>query len=68
MKVNLTKSQIERFSRQLVLKNIGADGQKKILPGVNFVGPSFYEKYDNELLLNEKQLNKFIELFLPSIR
>ena len=31
MKVNLTKSQIERFSRQLVLKNIGADGQKKIL-------------------------------------
>ena len=31
MKVNLTKSQIERFSRQLVLKNIGANGQKKIL-------------------------------------
>ena len=31
MKVNLNKSQIERFSRQLVLKNIGADGQKKIL-------------------------------------
>ena len=31
MKVNLNKSQIERFSRQLVLKNIGANGQKKIL-------------------------------------
>ena len=31
MKVNLNKSQIERFSRQLVLKNIGAKGQKKIL-------------------------------------
>ena len=31
MKVNLTKSQIERFSRQLVLKKIGANGQKKIL-------------------------------------
>ena len=31
MKNNLSKSQIERFSRQLVLKNIGAKGQKKIL-------------------------------------
>ena len=31
MKNNLSKSQIERFSRQLVLKNIGANGQKKIL-------------------------------------
>ena len=28
---NLNKSQIERFSRQLVLKNIGAKGQKKII-------------------------------------
>ncbi len=31
MKHSLSKSQIERFSRQLVLKNIGAKGQKKIL-------------------------------------
>ena len=31
MKNSLKKSQIERFSRQLVLKNIGAKGQKKIL-------------------------------------
>ena len=31
MKNVLNKSQIERFSRQLVLKNIGAKGQKKIL-------------------------------------
>ncbi len=31
MKNSLSKSQIERFSRQLVLKNIGAEGQKKIL-------------------------------------
>ena len=30
MKGSLNKSQIERFSRQLVLKNIGAKGQKKI--------------------------------------
>ena len=30
MKNSLSKSQIERFSRQLVLKNIGANGQKKI--------------------------------------
>ena len=30
MKNSLSKSQIERFSRQLVLKNIGAKGQKKI--------------------------------------
>ncbi len=30
MKSGLNKSQIERFSRQLVLKNIGAKGQKKI--------------------------------------
>ena len=30
MKNILNKSQIERFSRQLVLKNIGAKGQKKI--------------------------------------
>jgi adenylyltransferase/sulfurtransferase len=30
MKNSLNKSQIERFSRQLVLKNIGAKGQKKI--------------------------------------
>ena len=31
MKNGLNKSQIERFSRQLVLKNIGAKGKKKIL-------------------------------------
>ena len=31
MKNNFNKSQIERFSRQLVLKNVGAKGQKKIL-------------------------------------
>ena len=31
MKSNLNKSLIERFSRQLVLKNVGAKGQKKIL-------------------------------------
>ena len=31
MKNSLSKSQIERFSRQLVLKNIGAKGQRKIL-------------------------------------
>ena len=31
MKKNLNKSQIERFSRQLVLKNIGPKGQKKII-------------------------------------
>jgi adenylyltransferase/sulfurtransferase len=31
MKNGLNKFQIERFSRQLVLKNIGAKGQKKIL-------------------------------------
>ncbi len=30
MKNNLNKSQIERFSRQLVLKNVSAKGQKKI--------------------------------------
>ena len=31
MKKVLNKSQIERFSRQLILKNVGAKGQKKIL-------------------------------------
>ena len=31
MKNNLNKSQVERFSRQLVIKNIGPKGQKKIL-------------------------------------
>ena len=31
MKQSLNKSQIERFSRQLVLKNIGAKGQKRIM-------------------------------------
>jgi len=31
MKSGLNKSQIERFSRQLILKNIGAKGQKKII-------------------------------------
>ena len=31
MKGSLSKFEIERFSRQLVLKNIGAKGQKKIL-------------------------------------
>ena len=31
MKNSLNKSQIERFSRQLILKNIGAKGQKKII-------------------------------------
>ena len=32
MKNSLNKSQVERFSRQLVLKNIGAKGQKKFYP------------------------------------
>ena len=31
MKRSLNKSQVDRFSRQLVIKNIGAKGQKKIL-------------------------------------
>ena len=31
MNSNLNKNQIERFSRQIILKNIGALGQKKIL-------------------------------------
>jgi len=31
MKSSLNKSQIERFSRQLILRDIGAKGQKKIL-------------------------------------
>ena len=31
MKVSLNKDQIERYSRQIVLKNIGASGQKKII-------------------------------------
>jgi adenylyltransferase/sulfurtransferase len=31
MSLKLNKSQIERFSRQIILKNIGAVGQKKIL-------------------------------------
>ncbi len=30
MKSNLNKNQIERFSRQIILKNIGIQGQKKI--------------------------------------
>merc|ERR1712078_203614 len=31
MSLRLNKSQIERFSRQIILKNIGAKGQEKIL-------------------------------------
>jgi len=31
MKLELNKNQIERFSRQIILKNIGALGQKKII-------------------------------------
>ena len=31
MKNTLSKKQIERYSRQIVLKNIGAVGQQKIL-------------------------------------
>ena len=31
MSSKLNKNQIERFSRQIILKNIGALGQKKIL-------------------------------------
>ena len=31
MNINLDKNQIERFSRQIVLKNIGSLGQKKII-------------------------------------
>ena len=27
---NLDKNQIERFSRQIILKNVGANGQKKL--------------------------------------
>ena len=38
MKSSLNKSQIERFSRQLVLKNIGAKGQKIFSSKVLIVG------------------------------
>ena len=31
MSKNLNKKEIEKFSRQIILKNIGAAGQKKIL-------------------------------------
>ena len=31
MKIQLSKSLVERFSRQIILKNIGTIGQKKIL-------------------------------------
>ena len=31
MSLKLNKKQIERFSRQIILKNIGASGQKKII-------------------------------------
>ena len=31
MSQNLNKSQVARFSRQIILKNIGALGQKKII-------------------------------------
>ena len=31
MNKNLSKKEIEKFSRQIILKNIGALGQKKIL-------------------------------------
>ena len=31
MSLKLNKDQIERFSRQIILKNIGAIGQKKII-------------------------------------
>ena len=31
MNLNLNKNQIERFSRQIILKNIGTQGQKKII-------------------------------------
>ena len=31
MKIQLNKNQIERFSRQVILKNIGVIGQKKII-------------------------------------
>ena len=38
MKIDLNKSQIERFSRQLVLKNIGANGQKILSTKILVVG------------------------------
>ena len=31
MNLKLNKNQLERFSRQIILKNIGASGQKKII-------------------------------------
>ena len=38
MKKQLNKNLIERFSRQIVLKNIGILGQKKILSAKVLVG------------------------------
>ena len=45
MNINLDKNQIERFSRQIVLKNIGPIGQKKIIKSKDFEKKFFKLSY-----------------------
>ena len=51
MSLKFNKSQIERFSRQIILKDIGVVGQKKILE--SFLHPVIRENITNQILSSE---------------
>ena len=45
MNSKLNKNEIERFSRQIILKNIGALGQKKIKDAMTSISSSDYHMF-----------------------
>ena len=59
MSKNLTKKEIEKFSRQIILKDIGTLGQKKILESRRGV----YALCLNENDLNNVKLKYFYNIF-----
>ena len=55
MKKQLNNNLVDRFSRQIILKNIGVTGQKKIISSKEKTSKLFPQKYSILSKQNEKR-------------